>query len=56
MNLKEWCDKNWYYLKDKIDYNWDRYSDGNVSITSILKLIVDSIFDFVMNKYKDKVE
>lgn len=56
MNLKEWCDKNWYYLKDTIDYEWDRYWDGNVSITSILKLIVDPTFEFVMNKYKDQVE
>jgi len=56
MNLKEFVKINWYYLKNKINWNWDRYKDWTPSVTSILKLIWDSWFDFVLNKYKDKVE
>lgn len=55
MNLKEFCNINWYILKDKIDYNWDRYGNWIVSVTSILKLIIDPKFEIVMNMYWDKV-
>lgn len=55
MNLQEFCDKNWYILKDKINYDWDRYSNWTVSVTSILKLLHDPKFEFVMQKYEDKV-
>lgn len=56
MNIKDWCKDNWYYLKDKIDFEWDRYWDWIPSITSILQLIWDPWFEFVMKKYGDKVK
>lgn len=54
--LKQWCSWNWFYLKDAIDYDWDRYKDWFVSITSILKLIVDPKFEYVLQNNKEAVE
>ena len=56
MNLKEWCETNRFYLKDKIDFEVDRYWDWNISITTILKLIWDPWFDFVMDNYWEQVK
>lgn len=56
MNLKEFINKNWYILKDRIDFVWDRYWDNTPSVTTILKLIEDPWFNFVMERYKDQVE
>lgn len=56
MNLKEWCDSNWYYLKDKIDFDIDRYWDWCISVTTILKLIVDPKFEYVMQNNKEAIE
>lgn len=55
MKLKKWCENNWYYLKDKIDFEWWRHWDWIVTVTELLKLIWDPWFDFVINKYKDKI-
>lgn len=56
LKLKQWCKDNWYYLKNEIDFKWWRYWDWNVSVTELLKLIWDPKFDFVMFKYKNKVD
>lgn len=56
MNLHDFCRINWYILKTKIDWNWDRYNDWHPSVTTILKLIEDPWFNFVMERYKDQVE
>lgn len=57
MNLKEWCDSNWYHLKDSLEWiNIDRYWDWCVSVTTILKLIVDPKFDYVLQNNKEAVE
>lgn len=57
MRLKEWCDSNWYYLKDSLEWiNIDRYWDWCVSVTTILKLIVDPKFDYVLQNNKEAVE
>jgi len=56
MKLIEFCNQYWYKLKDKVDYDWDRYWDWNASVTSILKMIIDPKFDFILNKYKDQCE
>lgn len=56
MNLKEFCDKRWFYLKKKIDYKWDRYNNWVVSVTSILWLIWDSWFDYVKKFYPKELQ
>jgi hypothetical protein len=56
MDLKQWCDNNWYYLKDKIDFTYWRYWDWYVSVTEILKLIWDPWFEYVMKYNEDKVK
>jgi len=57
LNLKEFCEKNWYYLKTSIDWDWNaRYGDWIPSVTTILKLIWDKWFEFVLDRYKDEVE
>lgn len=56
MNLLEWCESNWYYLKDKIDFNYWRYLDWFVSVTEVLKLIWDPWFEYVMKYNEDKVK
>jgi hypothetical protein len=55
-NLKEFCKENWFTLKDRIDYKWDRYDNLIVSVTSILKIIVDPWFEFVVRNYWDKLQ
>jgi hypothetical protein len=48
LKLKDWCEQNWFYLKDKIDWDWDaRYENWIPSVTSILGLIWDAWFDYV---------
>ena len=56
MDLKQWCDSNWFYLKDKIDFTYWRYWDWYVSVTEILKLIWDPWFEYVMKYNEDKVK
>jgi len=56
MNLQQWCESNWYYLKDRIDFKWWRHLDGLPTITEILQLIWDPWFQYVMNNYEDKVK
>lgn len=56
MDLKQWCNDNWYYLKDKIDFTYWRYWDWFVSVTEILKLIWDPWFEYVMKYNEDKVK
>ena len=56
MNLNEFIENNWYYLKTSIDWEWDRYWNNIPSVTTILKLIWDPWFDFIMSKYWNQVE
>lgn len=56
MNLKTFCELNWFKLKEKIDYNWDRYWNWTVSVTSILKLIEDPKFDAILSMYPERVQ
>lgn len=51
MNLKQWCESNWFILKDKIDFEVDRYWDWLISITTLLKIIRDPVFEIVLDKY-----
>jgi hypothetical protein len=57
MNLQEFIEKNWYYLKTKIDWDWDaRYWDWIPSVTTLLWLIWDEWFDYVKNHHADKLD
>jgi hypothetical protein len=56
MNLQQWCESNWYYLKDRIDFKYGRHWDGLPTVTEILQLIWDPWFQYVMNNYEDKVK
>lgn len=56
MNLKQWCEDNWYYLKTEIDFAYRRHWDWVPTVTELLKLIWDPWFEFVMNRYEDKVK
>jgi len=53
MNIQEFCDQNWFKLKQSIDWDWDRYNDGIPSVTTILWLIVDPWFEYVKRNYKE---
>ena len=55
MDLKEFCAKNGYVLKDSIDRDWDRYGDGYVSVTTILQLLVEPSFEYVKRAHADKI-
>jgi len=56
MNLKDFCLQHNFTLKDKIDFEWDRYWDGIPSVTTILKLIEDPWFEYVKRAYPQEVE
>jgi hypothetical protein len=56
MNLKQWCWNNWYTLKYDIDFEIDRYWDWNVSITTLLKILYDSSFEYVLRNHKEAVD
>ena len=56
MTLKEWLDNNWLKLKDKIDWEWDRYWDWQVSVTTILQIIEDPWFEYVKRNHAEAVE
>lgn len=47
MDLKEFAESNGYEIKDSIDWEWDRYGDWLVSVTTILNLLRDPWFEFV---------
>ena len=56
MKLNKWIEDNWYYLKDKIDFEIDRYKDWHISVTTILKIIWDKWFDYVLTNHKEAVD
>lgn len=56
MNLKEFCEKHWYTIKDRIDFEWDRYWDWIPSITTILKLINDQWLEYIKKNYSKELE
>ena len=56
MDLKEFCEKNWYYLKDRIPENWDRRKDWIPSVTTILSLIWDDSFEYVKRFHWTKLK
>lgn len=47
MDLKKFAESNGYEIKDSIDWEWDRYGDWLVSVTTILNLLRDPWFEFV---------
>ena len=53
--IKAWAKQNWYVLKDKIDWDWDRYKDGIPSVTTILQLLVEPSFEYVKRRYASEV-
>lgn len=55
-NLKHWAKQNWYILKDKIDWDWDRYKDGVPSVTTILWLLQEPSFEYVKRTYPTEVQ
>ncbi len=55
MNLIEFCNKNWYTLMDSIPENRDRYGNWIPSVTTVLKMIQDPWFDYVMQNFKPEV-
>lgn len=56
MNLKQFCEQNWFYLKDRIDWEWDRYWDGIPSVTTILTLIVDPVFEYIKRNNSEQID
>lgn len=57
MNLNEFCKKNWYILKDSLDWiNLNRYWDWCVSVTTVLQLLYDPKFDYVLKNNKEAVD
>ena len=47
MDLSQFAKQHWYVLKDSLNWEWDRYGDWNVSVTTILQLLEDPSFEFV---------
>ena len=56
MNLNDFCYKYNYKLKDKIDFEVDRYWDWMISVTTILQLLYDPKFDYVLRNNKEAVD
>ncbi len=48
MNLKEFCEKYNYTLRDKLPEGWDRYKNWIPSVTTILSLLEDKWFETVL--------
>lgn len=56
MNLQEFCSKHKYRLRDRIDWEWDRYGDGIPSVTTILNLIVNPLFESIKLNYPEQIK
>lgn len=56
MNLQQFCEQNNFYLRDSINWEWDRYNDWIASITTVLNLIIDPWFEYVKRNHADKIE
>ena len=54
--IKDWAKENGYILKDKIDWNWDRYGYWIPSVTTILQLLVEPSFEYVKRRYASEVK
>jgi len=54
--IKAWATANWYVLKDRIDWDWDRYKDGTPSVTTILQLLLEPSFEYVKRRYASEVQ
>lgn len=56
MDFQSFVSKNGLKIRESLDYEWDRYGDGNVSVTSVLNLLVDPAFEYVKRNYWDAVK
>lgn len=56
MNLNEFISTHNYKLKDKIDFKVNRYGDWMNSVTTILQLLYDPKFDYVLKNNKEAVD
>ncbi len=56
MNLNDFCKKNWYTLRDTLDWiNLNRYEDW-YSVTTVLQLLYDPTFNYIYKTYKAAVD
>lgn len=55
-NIKSWAIQNKYELLTEIPENWDRYSDGIPSVTTILSLLRDPGFEYVKRMYPTELK
>ena len=57
MNLNEFCSKYNYKLKDSLDWiDMNRYGDWMISVTTVLQLLYDPKFDYVLRNNKEAVD
>lgn len=56
MNLKEFCEKNWYILSDTLPKNLYRYWDDKISITTIISILKDPSLEYVIKYHQDKID
>lgn len=54
--LQDFCNQHWYELKTEIDWDWDRYKNWIPSVTTILWVIHDPWFSYVLKNFKEKVQ
>ena len=57
MNLNTFCSKYNYKLKDSLDWiDLNRYWDWMISVTTVLQLLYDPKFDYVLRNNKEAVD
>lgn len=57
MNLNTFCSKYNYKLKDSLDWiDLNRYGDWMISVTTVLQLIYDPKFDYVLRNNKEAID
>ena len=57
MNLNDFCSKYNYKLKDTLDWiDLNRYWDWMISVTTVLQLLYDPKFDYVLRNNKEAVD
>jgi hypothetical protein len=56
MNLNEFCEKHNYKLATSLPDNWDRYNNWVPSVTTILSLLIDDSFNYVLKHNSSAVK
>lgn len=57
MKLYKWIEDNWYKLKYSLDWiDLNRYWDWMISVTTVLQLIYDPKFDYVLRNNKEAID